>query len=348
MGDILGLGISHWPRLAQKNEDLAIWLRRTLKDPDIPAWWKDPANWPARMREEWSDDEGVAHAQEHRDSMVSGLREVRKALDAFAPDALVVWGDDQYENFREDIIPAFCVLAYENDLECKPFGGMPNQWDESSETTFHVKSAPAIAKYLASGMIDEEFDVAYAYKPLHYPNLPHAFMNTVLYLDYDRVGFPYPLVPFQVNCYGRYVISHHGIGFPYAEASKPLDPPAPSPKRCFDLGRAAARVLKASPYRIALVASSSWSHAFLCEKTKHLWPDVESDRHLYDALVRGDADVWRNAKLSDIEFSGQHELLNWFCLFGAMTELGQRVAWSQFTETYVYNSDKVAAVFAPA
>ena len=348
MGDILGLGISHWPRLAQKNEDLAIWLRRTLKDPLIPDHWKDPANWPSRMREEWSDDEGVSHAQEHRDSMVSGLREVRKALDAFKPDAVIVWGDDQYENFREDVIPAFCVLAYQDDMECKPFGGMPNAWDETSETTFHVKSAPEISKYLVSGMIEQEFDVAYAYKPLHFPHLPHAFMNTVLYLDYDRTGFPYPLIPFQVNCYGRYVISHHGIGFPYAEADKPLDPPAPSPKRCFDLGRAAARVLKASPYRIALIASSSWSHAFLCEKTKHLWPDVDADRTLYDAMLRGDSDVWRNSKLADIEFSGQHELLNWFCLFGAMTELHQRVTWSQFTETYVYNSDKVAAVFGPA
>jgi hypothetical protein len=28
-----------------------------------------------------------------------------------------------------------------------------------------------------------------------------------------------------------------------------------------------------------------------------------------------------------------------------MTELGQRVTWSHFTETYVYNSDKVAAIF---
>jgi hypothetical protein len=126
MGEILGLGISHWPRLGQKNEELAIWLRRTLKDPDIPDSWKDPANWPARMREEWSDDDGVSHAQEHRDSMASGLREVRKALDKFKPDAIVVWGDDQYENFREDIIPAFSVLAYQDDLECKPWGAMPN------------------------------------------------------------------------------------------------------------------------------------------------------------------------------------------------------------------------------
>jgi hypothetical protein len=345
MGEILGLGISHWPRLGQKNEELAIWLRRTLKDPDIPDHYKDPANWPARMREEWSDDQGVSHAQEHRDSMAGGLREVRKALDAFNPDAIVVWGDDQYENFREDLIPAFSVLAYQDDLECKPWGAMPNYWDETKDTTFNVKSAPEISKYLATGMLEEEFDIAYAYRPLHFPHLPHAFMNTVLYLDYDRVGFPYPLIPFQVNCYGRYVISHKGIGFPYAEANKPLDPPSPSPKRCFDLGRAAARVMAKSPWRIALIASSSWSHAFLADKTKHLYPDVEADRHLYEAMLRGDSGVWRDTKLADVEFSGQHELLNWFCLVGAMTELKKKVIWSKFTETYVYNSDKVAAIF---
>lgn len=345
MAEILGLGISHWPRLGQRNEDMAIWLRRTLADPLIPGELKDPAGWSERARYEWGDDQGVARAQEHRDAMLSGLREVRRALDAFGPDAIVVWGDDQYENFQEDVIPAFCVLAYQEDQVCKPWGAMPNAWGEGKDTTFVVRSAPAIGKTLATGMLEEGFDVAYAYKPLHFPGLPHAFINAVLYLDYDRRGFPYPLIPFQVNCYGRYVISHKGIGFPYAEADKPLDPPAPSPARCFDLGRAAARVLARSPYRIAVVASSSWSHAFLCEKSRHLWPDIAADRKLYEALVAGDWQTWRQTPLAEIEASGQHELLNWFCLFGAMTELGQVVRWSEFVETYVFNSDKVAAIF---
>jgi hypothetical protein len=347
VGEILGLGISHWPRLGQRNEDLAYWLRRTLKDPDIPAERKDPKSWPPRMQEEWDSDEGVSHAQEHRDAMVGGLRRVRQALDDFDPDALVVWGDDQYENFREDVIPAFCVAAYQDDVVCKPHGANPNYWGESPETTFVVKSAPQISKHLAVGMLEANFDISYAYKPLHHTGLPHAFMNTVLYLDYDRKGFPYPLIPFQVNCYGRYVISHHGFGFPYAEANKPLDPPSASPSRCFDLGRAAARVMANSPWRIALVASSSWSHAFLCEKNMHLWPDVAADRRLYDALVSGDWKTWHATPLRDVEDSGQHELLNWFCLYGAMTELGYVVKWSEFVETYVYNSDKVAAIFGP-
>ena len=60
--------------------------------------------------------------------LAAGFRRVRAELDAFRPDAVLVWGDDQYENFREDIIPAFCVMAYD-EYECRPFtmkdGGRP-------------------------------------------------------------------------------------------------------------------------------------------------------------------------------------------------------------------------------
>jgi hypothetical protein len=83
----------------------------------------------------------------------------------------------------------------------------------------------------------------------------------------------------------------------------------------------------------------------LCEKTKHLYPDIAADRRLYDAMLAGDADVWRSTTLAQIEESGQHELLNWFCLMGAMSELNKRVTYASFTETYAYNADKVAAVF---
>ena len=37
--------------------------------------------------------------------MLADFRKVRAALDEFAPDFIVTWGDDQYENFREQIIP---------------------------------------------------------------------------------------------------------------------------------------------------------------------------------------------------------------------------------------------------
>ena len=134
------------------------------------------------------------------------------------------------------------------------------------------------------------------------------------------------MVSFSLNCYGRKVISQRGgLGrFANALPDDRLDPPSPSPDRCFDLGAAAARVMQESPYRVALIASSSWSHAFLHDKTWRLYPDMESDRRFYNALKSGDYSQWRNVPLSSIEDSGQQEMLNWFCLVGAMAELGRQ------------------------
>jgi hypothetical protein len=130
-------------------------------------------------------------------------------------------------------------------------------------------------------------------------------------------------------------------------AEEDLDPPSPAPWRCFDLGAAAARVLAESPYRVALIASSSWSHAFLTPKNHLLYPDVPADRALYDALRDADYATWRERPLAAIEDSGQQEVLNWVCLMGAMQELGRRPTEADFVESWIFNSNKCFAVFAP-
>jgi len=175
-------------------------------------------------------------------------------------------------------------------------------------------------------------------------------MNTLLFLDYDRQGFPYPVIPFQVNCYGRRVIAQHGTMAALGTMTdeERLDPPSPAPSRCFDLGRAAARVFAATPWRVALIASSSWSHAFLTPKNHLLYPDVPGDRALYEALRAADYEAWRTTPLTAIEDSGQQEMLNWMCLAGAMAELGRRPSETTFIESWIFNSNKVFAVFPTA
>ncbi|MDX3696511.1 hypothetical protein PV726_40760 [Streptomyces europaeiscabiei] len=95
----------------------------------------------------------------------------------------------------------------------------------------------------------------------------------------------------------------------------------------------------------ALVASSSWSHAFLNDKDWHLRPDSEADRTLYDALVAGDYDTWQKTTTRQIVDAGQHEMLNWFCLLGAMSELGLDLEWSDFVQTEILNSNKTFAIY---
>jgi hypothetical protein len=355
MGAVLGIGISHYPQFSGRDEDMSVILRMRLRDPDVPADAKDPKSWPAAMQREWADDQGTRAAAQHRNSMLVGLRKAREALDAFAPDFVVIWGDDQYENFKEDVVPPFCVLAYD-DLTLKPWAqaqesammtGKPNVWGEPGSKEFKVRCHRDAAKHLARGLLRSDFDVSYAYRPLHHKGLPHAFLNAILYLDYDRRGFSYPVVPFPINCYGELVISYRGFISNFADRGRPLDPPSPSPRRCFDLGAAVARICRDSPWRVALIASSSWSHAFMVDKTWRMRPDIETDRALYNAMVEGNYGFWRDFSLERISESGEQETLNWFALLGAMNELDQRCEWSDFVETYIFNSSKVAAIFPP-
>jgi hypothetical protein len=98
--------------------------------------------------------------------------------------------------------------------------------------------------------------------------------------------------------------------------------------------------------RVALVASSSWSHAFLTDKTWHITPDTEADRRLYDLFAARDHAKWEATTTAQIVDAGQHEMLNWFCLTGAADELGLALAWSDLVVTDVFNSNKCFAVFA--
>ncbi|MDH3288825.1 MAG: extradiol ring-cleavage dioxygenase [Betaproteobacteria bacterium] len=354
MGQILGLGMTHYPNLSVKG-NMSRRMRMSLDDPLLAEKFRSPDNWHPTMREQWGNDQGQAHSDRHRQDLVGHFRTIRAELDAFKPDFVVIWGDDQYENFREDCVPPYSVLAYDS-FEFQPWKNNhrgKNVWDESDDKTFTVKGHRAAGKYLATALLKDGIDVAYAYKPLH-DGLGHAFTNSVLYLDYDRKGFPYPIVPFAVNAYGRWLIHAQGSPMRPSEAAEKipskeadLDPPSPQPWRCFQVGAAIARALQKSPWRVAVVASSSWSHSFLVQKHSLMFPDVEADKRYYEALSKGDWEVWRNTTIEEVEDRGHHELLNWFCLAGAMHELGRKPDESVFLESWITNSDKVFAIFRP-
>lgn len=344
MGEILGIGATHYPPGMVPDEYKPWPLARMLKTDRIPPHMKDPANWPEPMRKEWGDDEGVTAHKAHRARVFDAFRKLRREIDDFNPDFILIWGDDQYENFKEDIIPPFCVLAYDQ-FEYTPFhrlGERPNIWGEPNDKVFTTAGHHEGGRYVARKLLESGIDMAYAYKPLHEKGLGHAFANTLLFLDLDRTGFDYPVVPVAVNCYGSNIIRMRGGSD--ANANEP-DPPSPSPRRCFEVGQATARLIQESPWRVVLMASSSWSHAFLTEKNHWTYPDIEADRVLLSHLQSGDLAKWKDVKLEDIEASGQQEVLNWFCLVGAMSELGKKADIVEWAETWAFNAPKCMAVF---
>src|SRR5262245_19892234 len=127
MAEILGLGLSHYPGPSVPTRH---WARMIERNVDIgrvkPELFQARDRWPEPMVREWGNDEGVAAAEEHRRRLLAGYTRLRRELDAFRPDFVLIWGDDQYENFKRDCIPAFCLGIFRS-LTGRPFasGGTP-------------------------------------------------------------------------------------------------------------------------------------------------------------------------------------------------------------------------------
>lgn len=353
MGEFIGLGCPHGPQPRLTDETMANnYFRVNLANAKTPAQWKDPAVWPAKMREEWGPDESLSAARRHRAEVLKGYRAAREAIDRFNPDFVLIFGDDQYENMKEDLIPPFCVYAMDEFnlrvlREAYRPGqnvGTPLERPPMQET---VPGSKARGTEIANGLVQRGFDVACSWKLHHATALGHAFTRTIDYLDWDRRGFPYPIIPFHVSCYGE------DLRVPTPEADEVLGrlmegvavrpPISPPPWRCYDLGRAVAEVIQASPYRAVIVGSSSWSHASLTPMHGHLWPDVDSDNEHLAQLQAGQQRLWRDLDPAELRASGQHEMLNWICLAGAME--GRQADVLAWAETYIFNSCKCVALF---
>jgi hypothetical protein len=318
-----------------------------------PELFADKARWPREMRDEWNSDEGVAAAERHRARLLAGYRALQDELEAFDPDIVLIWGDDQFENFKRDCVPAFCVGIFET-VTSRPYGGSAvvfktdeNVWGLSKETELAIQGHPQAASELSRYLIERGFDISYALTVRHPAGLAHSFNNTVVYLDYERrgTGFRFPVIPFHINCYGNDLIKT-AAGM-VGEGADQLTPPAPTPARCFAIGAATARFFAQSPWRVALIGSSSWSHGSLTKKHGRLYPDVEADRRRLEELRAGRFTEWGRLSAAEIDDAGQHEMLNWIALAGAMTELGAAVEIVDFVESYVFNSSKCFAVFPP-
>jgi len=251
---------------------------------DFPEEKKPISAWPEAARVEFGEDEGVSAHAAHRERLLKSFRVMKEEIKAFNPDFILMFGDDQYENFKEDLVPPFSVYICDQ-FETQPFTRrrilpdgrqVQNVWGDPDDKVFLHRGHPEGAKYLTSRLMEMGYPMPYSYKPLHFQGLPHAFMNTLLFLDYDRTGFDYPVLPFHVNCYGSSVVRNRG-GSPLNASVEALpDPPAPPASLCFDIGAATARALKDSPWRTVLIGSSSWSHGFFGAKTSYAIPRYRS------------------------------------------------------------------------
>ena len=349
MGEILGAGCTHYPPLMGKPETYANVLRGILRSPRIPEKQKQPSSWPQEMQDDWNHE--VERAQEHQDRLRSAFARVRHAIDDFAPDAVIILGDDQYENFKEDIIPPFNVFCMDS-FPTRPFVSPENIWRADEDTELVFPGAGRLAREIVYDLMEADHPIAYSYKNLHHERgLGHAFANALVYLDWNRKGWEHPIIPISVNSYGRSVISSRGAmahifdSRPEREKDPYVDFPAPSgptPRSCFALGQKLREVLDARSERFVVLASSGWSHAFLTEKHWWLYPDREYDRARFEELESGNQRSWAELSNDSIYAAGDQEFRNWICMAGVVPERTPEIV--DYLETWIFNSQKCFAL----
>ena len=285
MGEILGIGTTHSPPGLVPAEHKPWPLARMLHtDPRIPAAMRDPANWPEPMRAEWGSDEGIASFEEHRARVFKGFRTLRDEIAAFRPDLIVIWGDDQYENFREDVIPPFCVLAYDT-LTFQPFA--------ARDAAEHLGGARGQGVHVAGTA---------GRRPL--PRDAAARVG-------HRHGLRVPALARRRR--GARVRQHPPLPRPRSPGF-PLSHPAGDGELLWPRGDPQPR-----------------------------WREPVRDRGGPARAV--DYAAWRDLSLETMEASGQHEILNWVCLAGAMAELDATMQLVDWVETWIFNAPKCQAIF---
>ncbi|HZT06202.1 MAG TPA: hypothetical protein VFC51_04170 [Chloroflexota bacterium] len=207
-------------------------------------------------------DSAEVNAEKHRRCMAA-FATLRELLAAAKPDVLLVFGDDQYEQFDFANFPAFAVCSAEEFDATPPpvFSGglMRKGWPEmSSEERIHVLGHPELGKHLTMGLIRNGFDVAFCLElPKKDRGLGHAFTHPSFYIDPD---YRVPILPFFVNCYY---------------------PPQPTGLRCYELGRAVRALIEAAPLdlRVAVLGSGGLWHT-------PLWPGAYLDETFDQAILQ--------------------------------------------------------------
>ena len=184
---------------------------------------------------------------EAKDARIAAARGVlRDALRAAAPDVLVVFGDDQLEQFKLTNFPALGIFTGDafSGFKISPLDGppFPGDWPPRPRTAEHwatVPGKPDLAKFLLTRLLARGFDLAFSTQLGDADRgMGHAIMRAHTLLE---TGFGIPTVPVWINCY-------YG--------------PQPTAQRCYDFGRAVRATIEDFPddLRVAVIGSGGLWH----------------------------------------------------------------------------------------
>jgi hypothetical protein len=218
-------------------------------------------------------------------------------LDEVAPDYVVVMGDDEEEYIHENLRPAILIYRGET-LRNKPRPVAPDADPATRVSALmwgdHDADYPVAAKlagYLMGELIEAEFDIA---DSLNLEAMAHGFGFIYMRLMTRRIV---PIVPIILNVH--------------------TPPNQPTPKRCYDFGRAVRSALERwdETARIAVIATGGLSISVI---------QPELDQTMLEAARAHDTE--RLFSLPRAWMQGSTgEVLCWIAAAGALEHLQMQV-----------------------
>jgi hypothetical protein len=229
-------------------------------------------------------------------SIRNGLEFVRAKLKETKPDALILVGDDQDENFSEDNWPQLALYIGDEAVATLKRGG---KRDRGPTYRCHA----ALAKDLLSGLVEKGFDISYCKSFPDNELRSHAHCQI---LDRLLPEAEIPIIPLFVNA---------------------THPPIISPGRCHSLGRAIREILDArsGSERVAIFASGGISHfpagfPWRYYKGPFTYGSIseEFDRALMREIVEGRGEKLAELSSRDLLDNGNDEMRSWIIALGAL------------------------------
>jgi len=298
---VLGIGTSHSPQLSVRAADWRVLREKDETDPRL--------DYPGLVKRAKKGIETELTPDKFRardEACQQAIKVLGNTLQEANPDVVVVFGDDQHEQFYDDNMPTFAIYHGKSLPVVKHTGRNLSGWKLAeekgwAETAPEYETGSGLAEHLVRALIDEEFDIARCNKLRPEIGVGHAFSFL-----YRRVlpGGKLPMVPVMVNTY--------------------YPPNQPTPKRCYAFGQAVRRAIDSwdSNQRVAVMASGGLSHVVI---------DEEIDQMVIDGLRKKDAEtLWRVPR--ERLWGGTSEILNWVALAGVVESM--ELKYLEYVTTY--------------
>lgn len=221
---VLGLATSHSPMLSAPVE---LWTAgfgaKDALDPRLGDFHELRRRNAARVTQELSAEK----LQQRYDAVQSGIAAIADTLTRYSPDVVLIIGDDQYELFREDHMPA--VNVHWGDvierapvqLENVPPFRRASMWAYYPERPEKYPCNVALGKHVIESLIARHFDISHTRAVPPDREIGHAFTFVVRRLMTNRI---IPQVPLMLNTY--------------------YPPTQPTLQRCYALGRALRKAIE--------------------------------------------------------------------------------------------------------